>query len=74
MSNTLSVRLPEHLAKWLDEAARKSGVPRGRIVRMELERARSSSRAHFLRLAGAIEGSTDLSMRKGFASAKAPRK
>ena len=66
MSNTLTVRLPEDLAEWLVEAARKSGVSRGRIIRMELERARDSSIQPFLRLAGAIEGPADLSTRKGF--------
>jgi predicted transcriptional regulator len=66
MSNTLTVRLPEDLAKWLDEAARKSGVSRGRIVRAELERARSGAEGGFMRLAGAVAGPEDLSSRKGF--------
>jgi predicted transcriptional regulator len=64
--NTLTVRLPEDLAEWLDETARKSGVSRGRIIRMELERARDSSERPFLRLAGAVEGPANLSARKGF--------
>src|SRR5436190_221772 len=66
MSNTLTVRLPEDLAEWLDHAAKSSGVSRGRIVRMELERARKTSKQPFLRWAGAGEGPSDLSMRKGF--------
>lgn len=66
MSNTFTVRLPQDLAKWLDQTARRAGVSRGRIVRMELERARKSSRQPFLRLAGAVEGPADLSTRKGF--------
>jgi predicted transcriptional regulator len=66
MSNTLTVRLPEELAEWLDQTARKSGVSRSRIVRIELEKARSSSKRPFLRLAGKIEGPADLSTRKGF--------
>jgi predicted transcriptional regulator len=66
MSNTISVRLPEDLAKWLDDAARKTGLPKGRIVREELEKARSSGNRPFLRLAGAIAGPSDLSMREGF--------
>jgi len=72
MSNTITVRLPEDLAKWLDHAARKTGLPKGRIVREELEKARNSatrsdsSNRPFLRLAGAIAGPRDLSMRKGF--------
>jgi hypothetical protein len=66
MSNTIAVRLPEDLAKWLDHAARKTGLPKGRIVREELERARNFGDRPFLRLAGAIVGPSDLSMRKGF--------
>jgi hypothetical protein len=66
MGNTLTIRLPEDLAQWLNEAARRSGVSRGRLIRMELERARNSSKQPFMRLAGAIEGPADLSSRKGF--------
>ena len=67
MRNALTVRLPEVLAEWLDNAARKMGVSRGSIIRMELERARNSSKQKFLRFAGAIDGPPDLSQRKGFA-------
>jgi len=66
MGNTLSVRLPDDLAEWLELAARKTGVPKGRIVREELEKARSSGVRPFLRWAGATAGPSDLSMRKGF--------
>lgn len=66
MGNTITVRLPEDLAEWLELAARKSGVPKGRIVREELARARNSADRPFLRWAGAVAGPTDLSMRKGF--------
>ena len=66
MSNTLTIRLPEDLAEWLEQTARKSGVPRGRIVRRELEKARSSSKQPFMRLAGVTSGPLDLSTRKGF--------
>jgi hypothetical protein len=66
MSNTLTVRLPEQITQWLDETARKSGLPRGRIVRMELERAQKGSGKRFMRLAGTIDGPPDLSSRKGF--------
>jgi hypothetical protein len=66
MSNTITVRLPEDLAKWLDHTARKTGVPKGRIVREELEKARNSANRPFLRLAGAVAGPGDLSTRKGF--------
>ena len=66
MSNTITVRLPEDLAEWLETAARKTGVPKGRIVREELEKARNSTKRPFLRWAGTIAGPSDLSMRKGF--------
>jgi predicted DNA-binding protein len=66
MSNTITVRLPEDLAEWLQQAARKTGVPKGRIIREELEKARNSAERPFLRLAGTVAGLRDLSTRKGF--------
>jgi hypothetical protein len=66
MSNTLTIRLPEDLAQWLEETSRKSGIPRGRIVGTELERARKSAGRPFLRLAGVVDGPPGLSVRKGF--------
>jgi hypothetical protein len=66
MSNAITVRLPEDLAEWLELAARKTGVPKGRIVREQLEKARNSAQRPFLRWAGAIAGPSGLSMRKGF--------
>jgi predicted transcriptional regulator len=66
MSNTITVRLLEDLAKWLDHTARRTGLPKGRIVREALEKARNSATRPFLRLAGAIVGRNDLSIRKGF--------
>jgi predicted DNA-binding protein len=66
MSNTITVRLPEDLAEWLDAASRKAGVPRGRIVRDQLELARRREEQPFLRLAGTVEGPRDLSSRQGF--------
>jgi predicted transcriptional regulator len=66
MSNTITVRLPVDLAEWLTQTARKTGLPRGRIIREELEKARNSEARPFLRLAGAIAGPKDLSTRKGY--------
>lgn len=67
MGNTLSVRLPQDLADWLDETSRKSGLSRGLIVRRELERARKAMDKPWMRLAGDIKNKPpDLSMRKGF--------
>jgi predicted transcriptional regulator len=66
MSNTITVRLPEDLAEWLNDAARRTGVPKGRIIREQLEKARISPKRPFLRLAGMVTGPADLSSRKGF--------
>jgi hypothetical protein len=70
MSNTVTIRLPKELASWLEQASKQSGVPKGRIVREQLERARESGKEpSFMRLAGAVRGSRDLSARKGFSRA-----
>jgi hypothetical protein len=67
MGNTLTIRLPEDLAQWLEETSRKSGMARGQIVRRELERARKQAAKPWMRLAGDLkDGPRDLSMRKGF--------
>jgi predicted transcriptional regulator len=67
MSNTITVRLPLELVAWLDQTAKRSGVPRGRIIRDQLEQARDkSAQPAFMRLAGTIKGARDLSERKGF--------
>jgi len=66
MSNTLTVRIPDDLAQWLEETARKTGVPKGRIIREELEKARMSEGRPFMQLAGIVTGPSNLSARKGF--------
>ncbi len=66
MGHTLTVRLQKDLAEWLEGEASKTGVPQGRIVRDQLEKARAVSAQPFMRLAGSIQGSRDLSRRKGF--------
>jgi hypothetical protein len=66
-STVLTVRLPEDLAKWLETRARTTGIPKSRIVREELEKARVPNERPFMRLAGIIGGGpSDLSTRKGF--------
>ena len=68
MSNTLTIRLPEDLSRWLDEESRVTGLPKGRIVKEQLERLRTAqARQPFLDLAGKVDGAPDLSARKGFA-------
>jgi hypothetical protein len=67
MSHTLTIRLDKDLAAWLEEESRKSGVSQGKIVREQLERAKTdAARQPFMRLAGAARGPRDLSRRKGF--------
>lgn len=66
MRNTITVRLPDELAEWLEDTATQSGVSQGRIIREQLEKARSQEAQPFLRLAGKVSGAADLSMRKGF--------
>jgi len=67
MSNTITIRLSEELATWLKSTSRKTGVPVGRLVREELERAkRENGNKPFMRHCGSIDGPPDLSSRKGF--------
>jgi len=68
MGHTISIRLTPELAEWLQEKSRRTGLPAGRIIRQQLERARSEAgNQRFLRHAGKISRSEDLSSRKGFA-------
>jgi len=68
MSHTITVRLTPELADWLEEMRRKTGLPAGRIIRHQLERARCEAGSQrFLRHAGRLTGPPDLSSRKGFA-------
>ncbi|HYU33293.1 MAG TPA: CopG family transcriptional regulator [Thermoanaerobaculia bacterium] len=67
MGHTISVRLSEELAAWLEATAAQSGVSQSEVIRDQLEKARASDAAQgFLRLAGAVSGPKDLSSRKGF--------
>jgi hypothetical protein len=68
MSHTITVRLNKELAEWLADTAKRTGVPQGKVVRDQLEKARSADgQRPFMRLAGSIKGlPRDLSMRKGY--------
>ena len=68
MSHTLTIRLTEEILEWLKERSRQTGVPVGRLIRQQLESAKSSGgKQRFLRHAGAIHGGpADVSSRKGF--------
>jgi hypothetical protein len=67
MSHTITIRLNKELAVWLEQAAAKTGVSQGQLVRDQLEKAKASGSAQsFMQLAGAVRGPKDLSTRKGF--------
>jgi hypothetical protein len=68
MSHTLTIRLTEELLAWLKEQSHQTGVPVGRLIRQQLEAARSTAgKQRFLRHAGAIGGGpSNVSSRKGF--------
>jgi hypothetical protein len=67
MSNTLTIRLPEELLKWLREKSRRTGLPVGRVVRESLEHNRRKESNPLLEYAGVIKGGPpDVSSRKGF--------
>jgi hypothetical protein len=68
MGQTITIRLTEELADWLKDESRKTGIPMGRIVREQLESARSNSgKQRFMKHIGALSGlPPDLSSRKGY--------
>ena len=67
MALTVTIRLTAKLAAWLKATAAKSGVSQGKLVRDQLEKARTGSGAQtFMRLAGSVRGPKALSTRKGF--------
>ncbi|HUK25668.1 MAG TPA: ribbon-helix-helix domain-containing protein [Terriglobales bacterium] len=68
MSNTLTIRLPEEMIAWLKETSRRTGIPVSRLVREQLESAKShGGKQRFMRHAGTFKGGpSDLSSRKGF--------
>jgi predicted transcriptional regulator len=69
MSHTLTIRIQDELARWLEESARGMGISQGQLVRQELERARQSDAKgqRFMRLAGSVRLARNLSTREGFA-------
>ncbi len=67
MDHTITIRIPAELAVWLKSTARKTGVPVGRLVREQLERAKQDTgNKPFMRYCGSIDGPPNLSSRKGF--------
>lgn len=69
MSHTITVRLNKDLAEWLAETARRTGVSQGKVVRDQLEKAKTSAGGRpYMRWAGCAVGPKDLSMRQGFSN------
>jgi predicted transcriptional regulator len=67
MSHTITIRIDDSLADWLEDTARRTGRSQGEIVREQLQRARTEKKQRrFMRLAGCMDGAADLSSRKGF--------
>jgi len=67
MGHTLTIRLTPELAAWLEEVSKQAGVPQGKIVREQLEKAKTrDTRKGYMRLAGSVRGARNLSARKGF--------
>ncbi len=67
MGNTITIRLPEELDRWLEQEAKLTGLPKGQIVREQLELSRTrKARQPFLDLAGSVEGAPGLSRKRGF--------
>jgi len=66
MSHTVTVRLTKDQAEWLAATAKRTGLAHGKLVRDQLEKARTGEKQAFMRWAGAVSGPPDLSSRKGF--------
>jgi hypothetical protein len=67
MSQTITIRLTRELADWLEQVSEETGLPQGRIVREQLEKARAGAAGRpYMRLAGVVRGPKDLSTRQGF--------
>jgi hypothetical protein len=68
MTRTLTIRLDEELSSWLKEAAARTGLSQGQIVRNQLEKARAGNEGKpYMRWAGSVKGlPRNLSSRIGF--------
>jgi hypothetical protein len=59
--------LPKDLEEWLEKESRTTGLPKGKIVREQLELARTcKERQPFLDLAGSVDREPGLSRKRGF--------
>jgi plasmid stability protein len=68
MSATLTIRLPDDLAQWLQNRAKQTGRSQASLIKECLESARRGESKPYMKLAGALEGPSNLSQRRGFRS------
>ena len=66
MSVTVTVRLDDETAEWLEAVAAETGLSKGRIVKEARATSRRRPKRKYMRLAGLISGPEDLSKRRGF--------
>ncbi|MGH9501069.1 MAG: ribbon-helix-helix domain-containing protein [Terriglobales bacterium] len=67
MSHTFTIRLTEPIMTWLKQESERTGIPVGRIIREQIERAMETPGSQpFLRHAGKFTGPANMSSRKGF--------
>lgn len=67
MSHRVTVRLGSDLAAWLENRSARTGISKSQLIRELLEGAMSKAGDRgFLRLAGTVRGTRDLSVRRGF--------
>ena len=60
MSTTLSIRLPDPIAKWVEQRAALTGRSRGCIVKESIEQVMLQHDKPFMKLAGTLEGPSNL--------------
>jgi hypothetical protein len=68
MNEMLTVRLPQKLARALEEESRQTGFSKGEIARQALEKslARAPRSTVMTRYFGTVEGPSDLSTNKAY--------
>jgi predicted DNA-binding protein len=65
MSHTVSIRIPESMNRRLEERAKRTGRTRSAVVKEALERSLEVEPKPFMALAGSLDGTRNLSKRKG---------
>ena len=65
MSHTVSIRIPESMNRRLEERAKRTGRTRRAVVKEALERSLEVEPKPFMALAGSLDGTRNLSKRKG---------